>query len=196
MIPLEPDKFYHIYNRANGNDSIFVVPDNYHFFLKKYKEHLHPIVDTYAYCLMPNHFHFLICIKSQEEIEALKSRNEQSFENFLSKQFSNFFSSYTQAFNKQQNRKGSLLIKNFKRKPVEDEKYLYKLIHYIHYNPVEARLGRSPSSWYFSSYNTILSEKPTKLKRKEVINLFDNIANFIFIHSQPPSISGIEDWLG
>ena len=122
MIPLEPEGTYHIFNRANGNERIFANSRNYRFFLQKYQEHLSPVLDTFCYCLMPNHFHFLIRIKNKNEIE---NNLEQAFpeiavlEKLISKRFSNFFSSYSQAFNKQQGRMGSLFMKNFKRKKVK-----------------------------------------------------------------------------
>ena len=159
MIQLEPDKTYHLFNRGNGNEIIFVNDENYRFFLQKYAEYVSVIADTFCYCLMPNHFHFLLRIKEEAVLRSIFSKvpnfgKDQNFgkvQNFgkgetekislekkLSKQFSNFFSSYSQAFNKQQGRKGSLFMKNFKRNLVENEAYRNKLVHYIHHNPVEA----------------------------------------------------------
>jgi hypothetical protein len=64
----EPDRYYHIYNHANGNENLFVEGDNYKWFLRQYHTYISPIADTYAYCLMPNHFHFLIKLKSSKEL--------------------------------------------------------------------------------------------------------------------------------
>jgi REP element-mobilizing transposase RayT len=117
LAELSSDCFYHIYNRANGNERIFLSGDNYSFFLKKYMQYIDPIAHTYCYCLMPNHFHFLIQIKNEEELKnSLQVRSPafpkfQTLEKLTSKQFANLFSSYTQAFNKQQGRRGSLFIK-------------------------------------------------------------------------------------
>ena len=68
---LKPDETYHIFNRANGNEKIFLSSENYRFFLEKFKLHIQPIADTYCYCLLPNHFHFLIRIKSEEELQKI-----------------------------------------------------------------------------------------------------------------------------
>ena len=65
---LEPDHFYHIYNHANGIENLFRTEDNYHYFLKKYHQHISPIAETWAYCLMPNHFHFLVRIKEEKDL--------------------------------------------------------------------------------------------------------------------------------
>jgi REP element-mobilizing transposase RayT len=141
---------------------------------------------------MPNHFHFLVKIKNEKDLLLhLNSSRPTTLEKQISKQFSNFFSSYTQAFNKQQSRMGSLFMKNFKRKRIADEKYLRKLVHYIHHNPVEANLCRKPNGWKFSSYNSLLSEQPTFLLNNEVIGWFEDKENFIYCHHSSPKETGI-----
>ncbi len=62
-IPLEPGKFYHVYNRGNNRENIFNEEQNYAYFLKLYAFHIGPIADTFAYCLMRNHFHLSVRIK-------------------------------------------------------------------------------------------------------------------------------------
>ncbi len=140
---LIPETTYHVYNRANGNEQLFVKEENFSYFLEKYKQYISPIADTFCYCLMPNHFHFLIRIKTENELAKyfkIDGSNLTGFENLsglLAKKFSDFFNAYSKAINKQQNRKGSLFMRPFKRKRITDEKYILKLVHYIHYNPVE-----------------------------------------------------------
>ena len=80
----------------------------------------------------------------------------------------------------------------FKRKRITDEKYLHKVVHYIHYNPVEAGLCPKPEQWEFSSYETIVSGKPTLVKGKDVVGWFDDLENFIYCHNHPPAITGID----
>lgn len=65
---LAPDGFYHIYNRAHGNEKLFLSHDNYLYFLRRFGEVMEPYVVSHCYCLMPNHFHFLIQIKSEIEL--------------------------------------------------------------------------------------------------------------------------------
>jgi REP element-mobilizing transposase RayT len=64
----EAEKVYHIYNRANGRENLFIEERNFHFFLDKYFHHISPIAKTFAFCLMPNHFHIMIRIKAEEEV--------------------------------------------------------------------------------------------------------------------------------
>jgi putative transposase len=55
--PMEPEKFYHIYNRVINGCDIFLGEYNYRKFLEKYALHTNNILTTYAYCLLKNHFH-------------------------------------------------------------------------------------------------------------------------------------------
>ena len=187
MIPLEPDKYYHIFNRSNGREKIFLSAENYQYFLSKYKEHLSPVLETFCYCLVPTHFHLLIRIKEEKQIKRLIDieKKVQPINLFISKKFSNFFSSYTQAFNKQQSRTGSLFQKNFKRKEIDSEEYLYRVINYIHFNPVNAKLVRRIEDWEFSSYVDLISDHRSFLQKEEVLALYGNRENFKIVHSNP-----------
>ncbi|MCG9910877.1 MAG: transposase [Flavobacteriales bacterium] len=171
------DTYYHIFNHANGEDNLFREEKNYFFFKEKYRKHIDPVAETLAWCLMPNHFHLLVKIKSEEDIAAdstvsnfskvsnfgkvVNETAESAGSKFISKQFANFFSSYTQSFNKVYNRRGSLFIKNFKRKEVSDEEYLRNLILYIHLNPVKHGFTTSVNDWRHSSYS-IFPERQTQ----------------------------------
>ena len=62
----EEGRFYHIYNRAVDKKPLFKNLDNYEFFLKKYDQYLSPVIDTYAYCLLGNHFHLMVRVKDTQ----------------------------------------------------------------------------------------------------------------------------------
>ena len=187
--PLEHGKYYHIYNRGINSDILFKENCNYEHFLKLYDIHIEPIAETYAWCLMKNHFHFLIRIKNLEEInEEKKIQPSQSF--------SNLFNAYTKAFNKKYNRHSALFERPFRRKPIEDEKYFQNGIAYIHNNPVHHNICEHPLNYPWSSYITCLSDKPTKLKRKEVIAIFHDIENFKYVHELKNSNLPMETFLG
>ncbi len=173
--PLECGKYYHVYNRGINSGILFKETGNYEHFLKLYDIHIEPMAETYAWCLMKNHFHFLIRIKEVEEIKAEKKI-------MPSQSFSNLFNAYTKAFNKKYNRHGALFERAFRRKSIENENYFQNGIAYIHNNPVHHNICEHPINYAWSSYITCLSGKPTKLKRKEVIEIFDNIENFKYVH--------------
>jgi REP element-mobilizing transposase RayT len=61
--PLLSNRLYHLYTHANGDESLFRQEANYHYFLKLYAQHVHPVVKTYAYCLLPNHVHFMVRVR-------------------------------------------------------------------------------------------------------------------------------------
>lgn len=146
---------------------------------------------------MPNHFHLLVKIKSDFELESLvKVQNLDkapkatqtglhSPQNIFSKQFARIFNSYSQAFNKENKRHGALIESPFKRKLITSETYLINVVIYIHRNPQNHFKNRKYSEYNFSSYQTILSDLQTLLKRNEVIELFDNRENFIASHKMP-----------
>ena len=99
---LEPDAFYHVYNRGVNSEKIFDAKENYLFFLKKFAAHINPVCVVYAYCLMPNHFHFLIRVKSKKEIQTFvkvsnfdkgdddkQQKGLHAFDSLVSKQIGN-----------------------------------------------------------------------------------------------------------
>lgn len=147
---------------------------------------------------MPNHFHLLISVKQEKEVlnylegldssspfpklQTLEKLKTQTLEKLVSKQFSNCFSSYTQAFNKQQSRMGSLFMKNFKRKKVHTEEYFRNLVHYIHFNPVEAKFCKYPNDYSYTSYREILKDDSGFLCKKEILEWFGDIESFICFH--------------
>ena len=189
-IPLEPDRYYHIFNHAVGKDNLFKCDDNYLFFLKRYQQHILPIADTFAYCLMPNHFHLLVRIKPLKDLVNPRGfKNPEGLdsvkvEHFLSHTFGSLFNSYTKAFNKQQNRKGKLFLENFERKRINEESYLRNIIQYIHFNPVYHGFVNDLRDWKYSSFQCFLTTKATDVKRDEVIEWFNGKENFLAFHHQ------------
>lgn len=168
--PLESNYYYHVYNRANGTENLFLAESNYLHFLVLMKKHLVEIVDIYSYCLLPNHFHLLVRVKENVTNP--------------SQAFSNLFNAYTKAINKQYNRHGSLFQRPFKRIKVSDESYLKALVVYIHTNPELHGVCNSYRTYVHSSFPIFLSKGKTALLRQDVINWFHDLDNFILMHDQ------------
>jgi len=194
---MEADKYYHIFNRTNNKEFLFKEEENYRFFLEQVKKYIVPIADIFSYCLMPNHFHFVLRIKGDNKLKVFvekslkinQIKDLQGFENlegltskFISQQFSNLFNSYTKAINKKYNRKGSLFTPRFKRKEINAEEYLKQVIIYVHLNPVHHRVSSGFEIFPHSSYRSIISNKATLIARNEIIELFDDLKNFKFSH--------------
>jgi len=214
--PLLPGSYYHIYNRANGFHNLFFKKENYRYFLEKYARYTNQYIDTFAYCLLPNHFHFLIRPKTTPVIlnVAMKDyssppkrlvdstykyitqtscqikRADFEFDNFTAvhhfpedvisriaaflaaEQLRKLFMSYSKAVNKQMNRRGSLFQKYFRRKMVNDNEYLTWLVWYIHRNPLHHQIALDFRNYRWSSYQSLITDKPTQLERQEVYSWF------------------------
>lgn len=170
------DCFYHVYNRSIDLKPMFKSRDNYLFFLKRYNDFLPDVIDTYAYNLLGNHFHLCIRIKSKDEIEQYKIENnipvDKNIHDIVSSRFRRLFQSYALAFNKQHNRVGTLFQKPFKRALVNNPKYLKNTIVYIHQNAQHHGLVKDFKDWEWSSYQTVLSDKATQLKRNELLQYY------------------------
>jgi putative transposase len=190
----DENAYYHVYNRTNGKDLLYLSHDNYQFFLKKWQQYFDNYLDTYAYCLMPNHFHFIVKVKPVDadfktnvQKEGTTAANAFLFNKitvdaFLEDQFKRFFTSYAKSFNKQHNRHGSLFETRFKRIKLKTLDHLRDKIAYVHHNPLHHNMSTSYGGWLYSSYQSYLSDKPTKIKRFEGLSLFGGKEAFVLFH--------------
>lgn len=182
--------FYHIYNRGVEKRTIFEDEQDYKVFLKylkeilclpdpsnkntiftlrgqSYKAEKKPLknyfgqIDLLAYCLMPNHFHFLI-----------KQMEKFSLEGFMRA----LMTRYSMYFNKKYDRVGSLFQGRYKAVLVDEESYLLHLSRYIHLNPSEFTDNLKSA---YSSYSEYLGERNTSWVKPEKILSFFNQANII-----------------
>jgi REP element-mobilizing transposase RayT len=149
------DQYYHIYNRGAGKGLLFFNSGNYEYCLRLVKRYQQRYgVTVIAYCLMPNHYHFLL----RQETDEPLSR----FVNVL-------FNAYVQAVNKQQNRQGTLFEGRFRHVWVEQEEYLVHLCRYIHLNPLKAGLVSRLEDWPYSNYLEWVGLRPGTLRDEELI---------------------------
>ena len=146
----DKDHIYHIYNRSN--ETVFYSESNYLFFIGKVRKLIYPVSDILAWCLMPNHFHFLICA-NQESEDFIKESHRPNVQ-VLSKNFGTLLSSYTQAINKSIKRRGKLFAHNTKAKLISQQgnDYIENCFFYIHQNPLNARIVKKIENWKYSSF--------------------------------------------
>ncbi|GAB4494349.1 MAG: hypothetical protein OHK0019_20420 [Saprospiraceae bacterium] len=179
--PIRCGIFYHIYNRGINGEDLFKEERNYAFFLKQYAKYIQPVAETYAYCLMKNHFHLLVRTREAEEI--IRNFNvgrvlnpsdvtDVNADKIISNQFSKLFNSYAQAINKGYGRTGGLFEELFRRIPVDDDDYFVQLVYYIHANPQKHGFVEDFRDYLHSSYHAHLSKMDTKLKRAELLKWF------------------------
>jgi REP element-mobilizing transposase RayT len=69
LTPLEPGECYHIYNRGINRMNIFMEERNFAYFMRLYAKHIDPVAVTFAYCLLPNHFHFLVRMRTERRAD-------------------------------------------------------------------------------------------------------------------------------
>ena len=145
------NELYHIYNRGNNKQQLFFKPDNYLYFLNKVRRFLLPHCDIFSYCLMPNHFHFLINA-DKRTVVVQQIGNYQR--NVLSEGIRNLLQTYSKAINIQNGRTGSLFQQNTKAKSIAKGNRNYDLacMHYIHQNPMKANLVKKIEDWPYSSF--------------------------------------------
>jgi putative transposase len=152
---LLPDEYYHIYNRGNGKNKIFLEEEDYNRFTKilyicnsenkfVFRESItkkridvwdfkktNPLVDIVSWVLMPNHFHILLISDSHRQDLWLEGLNP------ISMYMQKVSTAYAMYFNKKYNRTGSLFEGKFKSKHVRQENHLQYLFAYIHLNPIK-----------------------------------------------------------
>jgi REP element-mobilizing transposase RayT len=185
--PLLVDRYYHIYNRGNNRENIFFKEEDYHCFLQKYTEMIHPYAKTYAYCLLPNHFHFLVKFNHLDP-----AGNIPQPSHLLRK----FFQYYAVWFNKKQNRKGSLFTKYYRRIEVSSDEYLSRLIYYIHLNPVKHGISMDFKTYPYSSFNSFSSFQPTIVARSESLKWYnDDLSEFLAFHHIYEEKSDMRDFI-
>ena len=173
---------------------MFKEARNYPFFLRQYAKYIQPIAETYAYCLLKNHFHLLVRTRTAAEVIRNTTLNVGRVPNpsdvtdddiankLISNQFSKLFNSYAQAINKAHGRTGGLFEELFRRIPVDDEDYLVQLVYYIHANPQKHGFVADFREYPYSSYRTHLSKMDTKIRRAELLDWFGDADSYQKYH--------------
>ncbi|MFA7000484.1 MAG: hypothetical protein WC241_05270 [Candidatus Paceibacterota bacterium] len=149
-------EYYHIYNRGNSKQKIFLDDKDFEHFIKllylcnsinkiNFREDIvekkidawdferkERIVSIGSWVLMPNHFHLYVVFP-----KGLSFGKDQENKNNISTFMSKLCTSYTMYFNKKHNRTGSLFEGKFKSVNVIDDIQAKYLFSYIHLNPIK-----------------------------------------------------------
>ena len=151
---LVPGEIYHIYNRSAGKKRIFHSKKDYNRFILKMCEYKEKFpVDMLAYCLMPNHFHFLIRVVEDDRPTGSTLRVGSTLVGSAQTFFHRLLTSYSKYYDcKYEHHSGRVFQSNYKAKHVGDDAYYLQLCGYIHDNPVRKKLVSKPEEWPWSSY--------------------------------------------
>ncbi|MCX6038134.1 MAG: transposase [Chloroflexi bacterium] len=145
ITPFVEGQFYHIYNRGSGRQPIFFEEENYRYLLRLFKKYTRTTgITVIAYCLMPNHYHFLV---------------RQDGESPAGLLFQRVFNAYSKAVNKKYGRAGTLFQGRYRCILLDKTSHLFHLCRYIHANPVVAGLVATPEQWDFSNYREWISSR-------------------------------------
>jgi putative transposase len=136
----EINGIYHILNRGNGRQRVFLKDRDYSAFLKLLGEMQGQYgVKLYAYCLMPNHFHLLV--KSTHGTE-------------LSQGMQWFLTTHVRRYHQHYQTSGHLWQGRFKSFEVTGDGYFLTVARYIEGNPVRAGLVETAADWVWSSHRS------------------------------------------
>ncbi len=160
--PRIANQYYHIYNRAIADHLLFKEDRNYVYFLSRTQKYLSNISDILSYCLMPNHYHLILKLKTND----------------LSCAMHKLALSYVVSFNRAYGQKGHLFQGTYQRKHITDLSYLLHLSRYIHLNPVKARLVKKAEQWDYSSYQDYVGMRNTDfINPKPILDLISDKSN-------------------
>jgi putative transposase len=181
IIPFINNEIYHVFNRGSDKRNVFLQPRDYSRFTKtfyyyqfigpkpkfstlnkKKLDDLNPdpnskLVEIYSYCLMPNHFHFLV--------KQLKTNGISIF-------MSQLLNSYTKYFNTKRKRIGPLFQGAFKSTSIQTDEQLIHLSRYIHLNPAVSGIVNNPKDYVWSSYKEYLHRSNGFCSTDLILNLF------------------------
>jgi REP element-mobilizing transposase RayT len=155
------NQIYHVFNQGNNRQRIFQTESDYETFLNYVRKFLLSNTDLICYCLMPNHFHFLV---HTNEYSSVLVKQGGLIIDTLTNGMRKLLSGYARVFNSKYERSGSLFRQKTKAKWITGlvrkekrvytaEEYCTNCFQYIHANPVAAGLVTHPSDWKWSSYN-------------------------------------------
>ncbi len=195
LIPIVTGEIYHVFNRGINRQPTFNTVKEYHRallsigfyrvaspptrlskFLQLDKDRqaqmtqlmneADKLVEIISFCLMPNHFHFLL---------------KQKKENGISKFLANFKNSYTRYFNTRNQRDGSLFLDQFKAKRIETDEQLIHVSRYIHLNPYTGYVVKTLSKleeYNWSSFRSYILEEYSIIEPTFILGLFKNVDKY------------------
>lgn len=198
--PFYTDCYYHVVFRSVDGVMLFRTEENRKFFLQKFSLYFQPVSSCLAYCLLDNHVHFIIQVKSAVSLRcciaslsnetrtvAMKKfiddhENEKLVGEILERQVNSFMASYANAYNKQGSRKGNLFQSPFRRTQIKEDAHLQQAIIYVHANAQKHGIINDFKTHKYSSYWEIIKGDPLNVRVDAVLQFFGGKEQFIKLH--------------
>jgi REP element-mobilizing transposase RayT len=162
-----PHSIYHVYNQGNNHQQLFFGEEDYVKFLELYESYIQPYVDTIAWCLIPNHFHFMLFVKEN----CVEVKQGGLILDSVTNGFRKLLSAYAHYFNEKHQHSGSVFRPKTKAKELEIKSktnYYMNCFYYIHQNAWRHGLVKHSSLWKFSSYSFYAGKRIKSLCNKNV----------------------------
>ncbi len=179
--PIEAGRVFHVYNRGINHQAVFPNDEDKRWFLRRFKHYLHDYADILCYCILDNHYHFLLRIKENPSLPSTFSR-----------QFGKLILSYTHYFNRKYGHDGPVFHRCFKRLIVNGVVYLKTLFWYIHFNPMKHFHHKDYLRYPFSSYASYKGRDDDLLAFEEGVAVFGSINNLLEFHDYMHEIGILE----
>jgi len=145
---IQPNTYYHIYNRGVNRRTIFKEEDDYLRFWKLIKKWIEPVGQVFSYALMRDHFHLTVMMYPAEQIPEKLLRKPHT----LGNTFGHLQNAYAMYFNQKHKTVSGLFEKTFERKEVANLQYFRDLVVYHHLNPVKHGLETDFQHYRWTSY--------------------------------------------
>ncbi len=168
---------YHIYNRGNNHQPLFFKEQDYILFIELSLKYIAPRCHILAWCLMPNHFHFLVEINEKSLDRVIWGGNQMPS---ITNGFQLLQSNYAKIINIRENRSGSLFQQKTKAKLLETLEYAITAFTYIHQNPVKSGLVKNMRDWEYSSYKEYSGLRSERLSNVDLGKSIFDLSAFNF----------------
>lgn len=197
LLNLRCNQYYYLESTESAS-VLFRDEHDYKYFFSLFAEKIEPLADLYAYCLSHVSLGLLIKIKDEEsvfkylkfenkfpdemmtlkELKSLSAAQGLNNINILQLHLNKLFNTFIQSLSNALNHKNIVLQAELLEEP---ETMRNKVIN-LHQKVLHQNLVLQIQQWKYSSYNAILSEKPTKIKREELLKWFGGINEFKHQH--------------
>jgi hydroxymethylpyrimidine/phosphomethylpyrimidine kinase len=174
---LQPNAYFHIYNSGEKNQVVFTDEAQYTYFISLMQYHLSPMADILAYCLLPNHVHLVLQMKSENALPA-------QWKNNLAQPFANLFLSFNQSIQKQSGSGSILFQKAYKIHAIQNEEQLVKSIVEVHTNSEKHQIAEDFRQYPYSSFQNILLKKDRVVDGNRCVAHFNNLDNYLKQHEE------------